>query len=141
MIAAALPHLGLCRHCGHEIRIRADHLLHKHACPRGDGSAPARILPPTFVRWLHAQARRRDHRDNPLTALAEYVFRPCSLSPRLLPSELDWTTADEFHNQLHGRQEIRQPYNGQRCDWVCRHIATAAAEYERLVAETREAAT
>lgn len=159
-----LPNLGLCPTCDREIKIRRDGNLQAHGRPRGSdapivcdsngyaitgcsGSSrqPAAQLEPTFARWLWTHAARRDWRDNRTAYLAGAMFRGCTRSPNRAPLDVPWTTADELHDHLHGRQaahtgsEIRQPYNGGRCDWMCRDVETAAAQYAQLV-EQREAA-
>lgn len=133
-----LPNLGLCGACEGEIRIRGNGLLYAHDCD-GDGSKPAARLEPTFARWLWMQSKRRDDYTNRLTLLAGRQFRGCTRSPKLTPVDVDWATAEELHDRLHETQlrltgsDVRQPYNGKRCDWMCRDIAEAAGHYARLL--------
>lgn len=160
-----LPNLGLCPVCEGEIRIRRDENLQVHKSPRGSDAPivcdangyaimscsgsnrpPAARLEPTFARWLWTHAARRDYYDNRITRLAQSKFRGCTRSPNRTPLDLPWTTAEELHEHEHQIQrkwtgsDIRQPYNGQRCDWVCQDITLAAQVYEQLVAAAREAA-
>jgi len=137
--AVPLPRLGRCPDCPDEIRLRATGRLYAHACT-GDGTVPLLVLRPTFARWLWTQSKRRDDATNRLTNLAAMQFRGCTRRPRLDARDMAWSTADELHGRLHHDQftrtgsDLRQPYNGQRCDWVCRDVANAAAHYEQLLA-------
>lgn len=154
-----LPSLGLCPVCGGEIRIRRNGLLYKHdrpldsdlplvydsdgfwipTCP-GSAHQAARQMTPTFAQWLWAQ-RNGDKPTDRVAALADWKFRGCTRSPNRTPADVEWATAEDLHQHEHDRQfrrtgsDVRQPYNGRRCDWVCRDIADAQAEYQRLVAE------
>lgn len=140
-----LPNLGLCPVCEGEIRIRKTGVLYSHGCI-GDGREPAAVLEPTFARWLWTHAARRDYRKNRITRLAQIEFRGCTYSPHRTPLDVPWTTAEELHNHWHQIQlertgsDILQPYNGQRCNWICRDITRATEVYDRLVAAAREAA-
>ncbi|MBT2508847.1 hypothetical protein J7I98_23760 [Streptomyces sp. ISL-98] len=137
-----LPKLGLCEPCGQEIRLRKTGALYAHGCA-GDGEAPYTVLAPTFARWLHSHAARRDDRTNRITNLAQMEFRGCTRSPHRTPADVAWKTAEELHARLHQVQlqrtgsEIRQPYDGQRCDRRCRDVERASAVYAELVATTR----
>ncbi|MGK5730215.1 hypothetical protein [Streptomyces sp. URMC 124] len=133
-----LPDLGLCPACEGEIRIRKSGALYAHGCC-GDGRQPVARLEPTFARWLHAQAPRRDYYENRITALAQRVFRCCPRIPNRTPAEVRWSTAEELHDHEHRVQlqwtgsDVRQPYDGQRCDWLCGDIQHAAEMYARLL--------
>ncbi|WP_326806698.1 hypothetical protein OHB04_02575 [Streptomyces sp. NBC_01775] len=152
-----LPSLGLCPACEGEIRIRKNGRLYKHdqpldsdapivcdsagywvtTCP-GSGRQPAARLEPTFARWLYAQ-RNGDAYTDRVAGLASMKFNGCGRTPGRTPGDVDWTTPEQLHQREHDIQrqrtgsDVRQPYNGQRCDWVCRDIAAADAEYQRLV--------
>lgn len=137
-----LPSLGLCPVCQREIRVRKAGALYAHHCD-GDGREPAARLEPTFARWLHAQAARRDYRKNRITHLAQAQFHGCTRSPNRTPADVTWTTAEELHGHRHLIQLARTgsdllvPYSGQRCDWGCRDIAQAGEVYDRLIAAWR----
>lgn len=155
MTANPLPRIGNCPVCGAETRLRLNGRLFAHPqpleapvlvctddghiadCP-GSGRRTG-LLEPTFARWLWAQSKRRDRHDNPITRLAQRTFQPCTRSPKHTPADVTWTTAAELHDELHRRQkdrtgsEIRQPYNGQRCDWACRDVERAAEAFGRLI--------
>ncbi|MFF7022975.1 hypothetical protein ACFY97_18480 [Streptomyces klenkii] len=134
-----LPSLGLCPVCQREIRVRKAGTLYAHHCD-GDGREPAACLEPTFARWLHAQAARRDAHENRVTYLAQAAFHRCTRSPNRTPADVTWTTAEELHGRRHLIQlartgsDVLVPYNGERCDWRCRDIAHASEVYDRLVA-------
>ncbi|MCY0928353.1 hypothetical protein OTB20_19550 [Streptomyces sp. H27-H1] len=144
-----LPRLGECPGCTQEIRLRTDGTLYQHPglgrphCPAGRRHAVP--LEPTFVRWLHANAPRRDGRTDRVTSLAQQMFHGCTRSPNRTPADVPWTTAEELHDALHRQQlrltgsENRSGYGGtERCDWVCRDVETARAAYADL--RTRKAA-
>lgn len=138
-IPTGLPELGLCSHCEGEIRIRKNGALYAHGCT-GNGRKPVSTLEPTFVRWLYAQSKRHDGRINPLTSLAQYVFVGCTRSHHRTVADVHWVTAEELHEEQHRRQkrwtgsDVRQPYNGQRCDWMCEDIETACEAHAALLA-------
>jgi hypothetical protein len=127
-----LPDLGLCPMCEGEIKIRKSGTLYVHGCD-GDGRRPVARLRPTFARWLHSHTGRRN--ENWVTVLAHYLFVGCTRSPRRTPVDVFWTTSDELHEHVHHITPVRQPYNGQRCDWLCRDIQRAAAIYADLLAD------
>ncbi len=141
-----LPRLGDCPYCPQEIRLRVDGTLYQHPglgrrhCP-GSRQPIARPLEPTFVRWLHANATRRDAYTNRVTHLAQQLFRGCTQSPNRTPADVPWTTAEELHEELHRQQvrltgsENRSGYGGtERCDWVCQDVEQAGRTYAELVA-------
>lgn len=138
-VAVALPALGLCEVCECEIRLRKSGTLYAHGCA-GDGTYTG-LLEPTFARWLWVQSKRRDAYTNTLTGLGDGEFNGCTRSPRRTARDVDWNSAADLHDLQHERQlrrtgsEVRQPYDGQRCDWLCRDIALAGAVYDRLLAE------
>ena len=139
-----LPRLGDCPGCSQEIRVRVDGTLQQHRrygvrCP--GARRPVTLLEPTFVRWLHANASRKDAYTNRVTHLAQHKFRGCTRSPNRTPADMPWTTAEELHAELHRQQvrltgsENRSGYGGtERCDWVCRDVIEAATVYAGLVA-------
>lgn len=134
----ALPSLGLCPVCQREIRLRKTGTLYAHHCD-GDGREPAARLEPTFARWLHAQAARRDYRKNRITHLAQAAFHGCTRSPKRTPADVTWTTAEELHGRRHLIQLARtgsdlRGLNGERCDWRCRDIVHAGEVYAQLLA-------
>lgn len=135
-----LPNLGLCADCCEEVRLRKNGTLYAHGCT-GDGDRPIAHLEPTFARWLHSHAARRDYRTNRITNLAHGMFRPCTFSPNKTAIDVPWVTADELHDHGHQTQlritgsEIRQPDDGQRCDWVCRDVLRAGRIYQQLMSE------
>ncbi|MCX5407470.1 hypothetical protein OHA37_26855 [Streptomyces sp. NBC_00335] len=140
-----LPRLGYCPACSDEVRVRADGTLFKHSSPGWPccpGSRrPVGLLEPTFVRWLHANAARKDAYTNRVTHLAQHKFRGCTRSPNRTPADMTWTTAEELHDELHRQQvrltgsENRSGYGGtERCDWVCRDVTTASRIYAELAA-------
>lgn len=137
-----LPDLGLCPVCEGEIRIRKNGALYAHGCS-GDGRRPVARLEPTFARWLHAQTPRRDYYENRITALAQRVFRRCTRSPNRTPADVRWSTAEEFHNHAHRIQlrrtgsDVRDPFSGERCDWLCGDIEHAGEVYARLLLNRR----
>jgi hypothetical protein len=149
---------GLCRVCEETVRVRKDGCVRQH--PRSDGvlvatltdagwvqhvhcagsgRPPSVVLELTFPRWLHRQRGRRDWRESTAAQLARHVFgEPGGCGDRG-PGEVDWETAEGLHAELHQEQlratgsELRQPYNGQRCDWVCRFAEEAGREYAAAV--------
>ncbi|MFD8577191.1 hypothetical protein ACFV1H_17900 [Streptomyces virginiae] len=139
-----LPRLGNCHGCGQEIRLRTDGTLYQHPrynvrCP--GSRRPTGLLEPTFVRWLHANAARRDAYTNRVTHLAQQLFHGCTRSPKRAPADMSWTTTEELHEELHRQQvrltgsENRSGYGGtQRCDWVCRDVEHAGRAYAELLA-------
>ncbi|MEV7770524.1 hypothetical protein [Kitasatospora sp. NPDC086791] len=140
------PFEGICGTCEQTLPIRKDGCVKRHpipydpdgpivfavtargpvactTCP-GAGEPPAIRLEMTFARWLHAHAARRDCRDNPVTFLAQWMFRPCSRT-RKTPSDVTWSSPEELHLQFHAT-------DGE-CGWQCRYIEQAAkafAEYD-----------
>ncbi|MFE2485989.1 hypothetical protein ACFXGR_22365 [Streptomyces mirabilis] len=136
-IPVPLPNLGLCADCNDEIRIRGNGRLYAHDCT-GDGRLPLLVLKPTFARWLWMQSKRRDDYTNLATLVAGRHFRACTRSPKITAADVDWTTAEELHGQLHLTQlartgsELMRP-NGERCGGVCRDLQKIAAIYERLI--------
>jgi hypothetical protein len=139
-IPVPLPRLGRCADCGSEIRIRGNGRLYTHGCT-GDGSLPLLALKPTFARWLWMQSKRRDDYTNLATLLAGRQFRGCTRSPKLTAADVDWSTAEELHDQMHATQlrltgsDVRQPYNGERCDGMCRDLEKVAALYQQLIGD------
>lgn len=131
MTAYPLPRLGLCPVCEGEIRIRKAGALYVHGCA-GDGREPAAVLRPTFARWLHAQAGHGVDHDDRVSELAHRMFVGCG--HRYTPVDMLWATADELHEEIHRVTPVRQSYNGQRCDWLCRDIEHAGRVYARLLA-------
>ncbi|WKD36545.1 hypothetical protein [Streptomyces xanthophaeus] len=139
-----LPRLGYCPGCSEEIRLRTDGTLYQHPglgrprCPAG--RRPAALLEPTFVRWLHANAPRRDVYTNRVTHLAQHMFRSCTQSPNRTPADVPWTTAEELHKHLHRMQlrrcgyEERGGIGGDYHDWVCRDVEQAGRVYAELLA-------
>lgn len=140
-----LPRLGDCPGCAQEIRVRVDGTLYQHPgagrryCPGGRRTVG--LLEPTFVRWLHANATRKDGRTNRGTSLAQQMFHGCARRPKRTSADVPWTTAEELHDGLHRQQarltgsENRSGYGGtERCDWVCRDVIEAATVYARLIA-------
>lgn len=157
-VPVPLPNLGRCSGCDTEVRIRGNGLPYKHdrphhpdapivvatdgylvtGCP-GGYRKPAELLEPTFARWLWMQSKRRDDYTNRLTLLAGRLFRTCTRSPNRTARDVEWATADELHGYLHLVQlaragtELRNPPAGERCDWMCRDVAEAAAIYQQLI--------
>jgi hypothetical protein len=129
--AHPLPRLGLCPVCEGEARIRRNGGLYAHGCV-GDGREPVARLRPTFARWLHSHAGRRDDHENRITYLAQRVFVGCS--DRLTPVDVLWATADELHEHVHDATPNRRRYSGQRCDWLCEDIEHTADIYAVLLA-------
>lgn len=139
-----LPRLAECPGCSEEIRLRVDGTLFQHPrynvrCP--GSRRPATALEPTFSRWLHANAPRRDGYTNRITHLAQSTFHGCTRSPKRTPADMPWTTAEELHEELHRQQvrltgsENRSGYGGtERCDWVCRDVEQAGRVYAELIA-------
>lgn len=138
-----LPRLGHCPGCGQEARLRVDGALHQHRrygvrCP--GGRRQVEPLEPTFVRWLHANASRKDGHTNRITHLAQQQFHGCTRSPKRTPVDVPWTTAEELHEHLHRQHvhmtgiETRGGIGGERCDWVCRDVEQAGRVYAALVA-------
>ncbi|MFD6968340.1 hypothetical protein [Streptomyces sp. NPDC059949] len=139
-----LPRLGNCPGCAQEIRLRTDGTLRQHPrynvrCP--GSRRPAEPLEPTFVRWLHANAARRDAYTNRITHLAQSTFHGCTRSPKRTPADMPWTTAVQLHDELHQQQvrltgsENRSGYGGtERCDWMCRDVTHAGHVYAELLA-------
>ena len=155
-----LPRRGLCRVCEAEQPVRVDGTVAVHdgppdgpihvvrtaqgwashqRCP-GSRRPPAVVLEPTFARWLHAHAARRDAASNPATFLGQAMFRGCTRGPYRMPGDVEWRTAGELHAHLHGRQAARtgspltRRYCGEMCDWMCEYVDQAAAVYEQLCA-------
>ncbi|MFF0409111.1 hypothetical protein ACFYUY_01580 [Kitasatospora sp. NPDC004745] len=126
------PPEGICGHCEQTLSIRKDGCLKRHTIPYdpegsilysncpGSDRAPAIRLDMTFARWLHAHAARRDYRDNPVTFLAQWMFRPCSRT-RKTPADVTWSSPEELHLVLHGAEDP--------CGWQCRYIEQAAAGF------------
>lgn len=152
LVTAPLPRLGACPYCPEEIRLRVDGTLYQHPglgrlhCP-GSRQPIARPLEPTFVRWLHANATRRDGYTNRITGLAQMLFRGCTRSPNRTPADMPWTTAEECHEEWHERlvrlsgSQERRAMGGEYCDWVCRDVEQAGRVYaERLAAGAGRAA-
>ena len=138
-IPVPLPHLGRCPDCPEEVRLRGNGRLYVHGCT-GDGMVPLLVLRPTFARWLWAQSRRRDDYTNLLTLFAGRIYRGCTRAPKRHAGDMPWSSAAELHDHLHHEQyrrtgsDVRQTYDGQRCDSMCRHLETAARHYEQLLA-------
>ncbi|MER7815615.1 hypothetical protein [Streptomyces sp. NPDC096153] len=154
-----LPRLAACPLCAAEIRVRRGNRLFAHdkphdplapiicdeqgyaitRCPAG-GREVTELLEPTFARWLHSHSARRDVYTNVVAQLAKSMFRGCGRSPWLTAADVPWSSADELHDHLHALQlertgsDIRQEFDGQRCDWRCRQVERAAAHYEQLLA-------
>ncbi|MFB6809445.1 hypothetical protein [Streptomyces sp. NPDC056387] len=138
-----LPRLGYCSGCSEEIRLRTDGTLYQHPrynvrCP--GSRRPAALLEPTFVRWLYANAARRDGYSNRITGLAQLTFRGCTRSPNRAPADMPWTTAEGLHEDHHERlvrlsgSQDRRRTGGEHCDWVCRDVEQAGRVYAELVA-------
>lgn len=143
------PDEGLCVVCEETVALRRDGRTVKHQrpfeadapyvftlvggrpvadthCP-GAGQHPAVRLDMTFARWLRAHHKRRDHRDNKVTFLAQWVFKPCTRTAAKTVAELSWSTPEELRLQLMARP-------GQ-CDWIAEYIDAAQAGYEVYLAE------
>jgi hypothetical protein len=140
------PDEGLCVVCEETVRLRRDGRTVKHSRPRdpdgpisftligsewvpasgclGSAQQPAVRLEMTFARWLRAHHARRDFRENPVSFLAQWVFRPCTRVKAL--SEVSWASPDELRLQL-----MAKP--GQ-CDWIGRYIDAAEAGFEAYAA-------
>ncbi|WP_333758445.1 hypothetical protein [Streptomyces sp. ISBFB 2968] len=134
-----LPNLGRCAACGDEIRLRDNGRLYVHGCT-DDGQLPLLTLRPTFARWLWMQSKRRDDYKNLATLVAGRHFRGCTRSPKITAADVEWTTAEELHQQLHARQfaltgSEAMRINGERCGGACRDLAKIAAIYGRLIAD------
>ncbi|MEV8324562.1 hypothetical protein [Kitasatospora sp. NPDC056731] len=126
------PPEGICGPCEQTIPIRKDGRIKNHPVPYdpdgpivytdcpGAGQPPAIRLDMTFARWLHAHVARRDYRANPITFLAQHMFRPCSRT-RKTPADVTWSSPEELHLQFH------EPAG--ECGWQCRYIDQAAAAY------------
>jgi hypothetical protein len=138
-----LPRLAACPGCAQEIRLRVDGTLRQHPrynvrCPGSRRTATA--LEPTFVRWLHANAARRDAYTNRVTSLAQQMFRGCTRSPNRTPADVPWTTVEDLHEDWHERlvrlsgSEDRREMGGEHCDWVCRDVEQAGRVYAELIA-------
>ncbi|MFD7093352.1 hypothetical protein [Streptomyces xanthophaeus] len=138
-----LPRLGDCPGCFEEIRVRVDGTLQQHRrygarCP--GSRRPVGLLEPTFSRWLHANAPRKDARTNRVTRLAQMTFHGCTRSPKRTPADMTWTTAEELHEDWHRRlvdlsgDPERANTSGEHCDWLCQDIVRAATAYAGLIA-------
>lgn len=127
-----LPALGLCPTCRRPVRLRVDGVTRHHRAPNGRICVQRRVdsVPVTFARWLYTQRTRRDASTNPITLLAEVEFGGPRHCGDRGPGDVTWTTADELHTVLHNRHGA-----GRSCDWLCDHVATAGAEYDRLAAK------
>jgi hypothetical protein len=145
-----LPRLGHCPGCGEEIRVRIDGTLRQHdrygvRCP--GSRRPVGLLEPTFVRWLHANAPRKDAHTNRITSLAQHLFNACGRTPRRAPIDMTWTTAVQLHQHLHRHHkrmtgsENRGGIGGERCDWACRDVMHAADAYNALISAAARDAT
>lgn len=144
---------GLCPVCEETVRIRQGGTLFKHDRPydpdgpivgtitrdgvawhagcAGSGQRPTVTFPMTFARWLHGHVARRDARDNEVTHLAQWMFRPCSCSPVRSPAEVDWATAEELHTALHREGFVRD----RGCDWLCGYVERAGATFAEYQAQ------
>lgn len=142
------PDEGLCSVCEETVRLRRDGRIFKHPKPYdpdasitgtitangiewhtqcgGSGQQPAARLEMTFARWLHAHVKRRDARDNPVTFLAQWIYRPCTCSPGRTPADVSWRTVEELHDLRHGDKPA--------CDWLCRSIRQAGERHETYAA-------
>jgi len=134
-----LPNLGRCGACGNEIRLRGNGRLYAHGCT-GDGQPPLVTLRPTFARWLWMQSKRRDDYTNLATLVAGRHFRACTRSPKITAVDVEWTTAEELHQQLHARQFFltgseAMRVDGERCGGACHDLAKVAVIYDRLIAD------
>ncbi|MCX4750956.1 hypothetical protein OG455_41480 [Kitasatospora sp. NBC_01287] len=150
-MTATITTTGLCPVCEETIRIRNNGTLYRHEQPYdpdgpivgtitdggvvwhtqcgGSGRKPAVALPMTFARWLHGHAARRDAHENPVTYLAQRMFRGCSYSPRSGPADVDWSTAGELHEVLH-----REGFGREGgCDWLCGYVEQAGEDFARSV--------
>ncbi|MFC8447632.1 hypothetical protein [Kitasatospora sp. NPDC057223] len=139
-----IPDQGICAVCEVTVRLRRDGRTFRHSrpydpdgpiyatdtCP-GAEQHPAVRLEMMFARWLHAHHTRRDARENPVTYLAQYVFRACSRTPAKGPAEVTWSTAEELR-LLYLRPGVN--------DWLARYIVQAAAEYDRYDEQRRAVA-
>lgn len=142
------PDEGLCVVCEETVALRRDGRTVKHPRPQdpdspvvftldrgrpvadthclGTGQHPAARLDMTFARWLRAHHKRRDHRDKPVTFLAQWVFKPCTRTAAKTVTELTWATPDELRLHL-----LRPGVNG----WLAGYIDAAEASYEAYLAE------
>jgi len=130
-VPVPLPRLGLCPDCADEIRLRGNGRLYAHHCT-GDGSLPVIALKATFARWLWAQSRRRDDYTNLLTLFAGRIYRGCTRAPERHAGDMPWSSAEELHSHLHTVRLARGGRDG--CDFMCRHLETAARHYGQLLA-------
>ena len=153
-----LPRLGLCPACEGEIRVRNNGTLYRHDQPSdpdapivcdsrgfqittcwGSARTPVRLLEATFARWLYAH-RHRDPWTDPVGQLGDLHFNGCTRTRTRTPADVEWTTAEELHQRRHDIQrrhtgsDVLAPCSGQHCDWHCRQISDAAAEFEVLLA-------
>jgi hypothetical protein len=144
MTAVTITASGLCPVCEETVRIRRNGTLYRHQRPydpdgpigityhcAGSGRTPAVTLPMTFARWLRGHVARRDARDNPVTYLAQRMFHACTRNPVKAVADVDWTTAEELHTELHREGSGRD----RGCDWLCSYVQDtqiAFAEYQSL---------
>lgn len=142
------PDEGLCAVCEETVQLRRDGRTVKHPRPQepdapyvftldrgrlvadtrcpGAGQHPAVRFEMTFPRWLRAHHKRRDHRDNPVTFLAQQLFQPCGRTPAKTVPELAWATPEELRLQLTARP-------GER-DWITEYIDAAQSAYTAFCA-------
>jgi hypothetical protein len=148
-----IPDEGLCGVCEETVRLRRDGRPYAHPrptdpdapivftivdgrallvpvdCPGARRQAAVR-LEMSFARWLRAHHARRDGRENPVTFLAQWVFKPCTRVRAL--SEVLWASPDELRLELMGRPG--------ECDWIARYIDQAEAAFEAYLVGRAERA-
>lgn len=149
-----IPDEGLCGVCEETVRLRRDGRSYAHPRP-ADPDAPivfaivdgravplrsdcsgARLqaaarLEMTFARWLRAHHTRRDGRENRVTALAQWVFRPCSRSRAKTVAEVSWSTPAELRLLLLAKPGV--------CDWIAEDIDVAEVAFEAYSAARAQA--
>ncbi|WP_354643898.1 hypothetical protein [Kitasatospora camelliae] len=138
------PDEALCAVCEETVAIRRDGRTAKHPAPydpdapivgtitpdgvtwhtgcHGSNQQPSVRLEMSFARWLRAHHKRRDARDNPVTMLAQWVFKPCTHTKAKTVSELTWSTPEELRLIYMARQGD--------CNWIGEYIDRAEAEFE-----------
>lgn len=149
MAAFTPPDEGLCAACEETVALRRDGRAVKHSQPydpdgpivgtitpngvtwltgcQGGGQHPSVRLEMTFPRGLRAHHKRRDARDNPVTFLAQWAFKPCTRTPAKTVAEVGWATPDELRLQLMARPG--------ECDWIAEYIDAAEAGYGAYLAQ------
>ena len=143
------PDEGLCAVCEETVVLRRDGRTRKHPrpidadapyvftiingrsvadtnCPGAD-QQPAVRLEMTFARWLRAHHKRRDARDNPVSFLAQWVFKPCTRTRAKTVAEVSW----QWSAPAELRAYLLVP---GRNDWIGRYIDQVEAGYEAYTA-------